>query len=485
MARILIVDDEAHVRRLLAMILVEASYEVLEAGSVREARALFSRHQFHLVITDQRMPDGDGLALLAFCREADATMPVIFISAYATVELAVAAMRQGAFDVLSKPFQAEAVRISVARACERADLMRENERLRGAVRQSGSTRKLVGRSAAMRHLIEVIPRISSTSVTVLITGETGTGKELVARAIHEASARVAKPFIAVNCAGFTDTLLESELFGHERGAFTGADKPRQGLFEAAHGGTLFLDEAGEMSQALQAKLLRVLIDGELLRVGSSTPRKVDVRVVVATHRDLQQLVRAGLFREDLYYRIAVFPISVPPLRARGEDLELLAEGLLAELCRDLKLPPHALSDAALETLRGYAFPGNVRELRNLLERALILSTGLLIGPSELPVQLRGVAQEECEMRPSPEKGSLKTRLERMERELLLRALKEAGGVQAEAARQLGISKSDMTYKLRKHNLDISQAAHGSEPCQTASLARSRSSNDASSSRSTS
>jgi DNA-binding NtrC family response regulator len=463
MARILIVDDEAHVRRLLAMILVEASYEVLEAGSVREAKALFNRHQFHLVITDQRMPDGDGLALLAFCREADPTMPVIFISAYATVELAVAAMRQGAFDVLSKPFQAEAVRISVARACERADLMRENERLRGAVRQSGSTRKLVGRSAAMRHLIEVIPRISSTSVTVLITGETGTGKELVARAIHEASARVAKPFIAVNCAGFTDTLLESELFGHERGAFTGA----------------------EMSQALQAKLLRVLIDGELLRVGSSTPRKVDVRVVVATHRDLQQLVRAGLFREDLYYRIAVFPISVPPLRARGEDLELLAEGLLAELCRDLKLPPHALSDAALETLRGYAFPGNVRELRNLLERALILSTGLLIGPSELPVQLRGVAQEECEMRPSPEKGSLKTRLERMERELLLRALKEAGGVQAEAARQLGISKSDMTYKLRKHNLDISQAAHGSEPCQTASLARSRSSNDASSSRSTS
>ena len=457
MAHILIVDDEAHVRRLLSSVLRDEGHEVSEAANVAEARAALARRQHDVIVTDQKMPDGDGLMLLELSREQDATIPVIFITAFATVELAVTAMRQGAFDVLAKPFEAEAVRVTVHRACERAELLRENEGLRGAVRRLGPIGQLTGDSELMRNLREMIERVAPTNATVLITGETGTGKELVARAIHEASPRGSRPFVAVNCAAFTESLLESELFGHERGAFTGADRARQGVFEAAHGGTLFLDEAGEMTPPLQAKLLRVLMDGDVVRVGATAARRVDVRIVVATHRDLGQRVREGQFREDLYYRLAVVPLAVPPLRDRLEDLPALVDDLAGRVARDLKVPVRHITAASLQKLARYDFPGNVRELRNLIERALILARGAELMPGDFPLGGPGLAPAEAPERPWADHlpGDLPLRdvLETAERTLLERALRAADGVQAEAARRLGISRSDMTYKIRKFHLE--------------------------------
>jgi len=304
----------------------------------------------------------------------------------------------------------------------------------------------------------MIARVAPTNATVLITGETGTGKELVARAIHKSSPRAQKPFVPVNCAAFTETLLESELFGHEKGAFTGADRMRQGLFEASHEGTLFLDEAGEMSPATQAKLLRVLTDGKVLRVGSTKPRDVDVRVLVATHRDLEERARQGTFRQDLYYRLAVVPISLPPLRQRREDIPGLCELFCREVSRELKVPMRRISTRALEKLKRYDFPGNIRELRNLIERALILSVGLEIGPDDfplartdekIPVKSDGDLSWFTSM---PEAVNLRGFLEEVEKGLILRALESSDGVQAEAARRLHLSRSDLAYKLAKYDI---------------------------------
>ncbi len=338
MASILVVDDESNLRRILGGVLRAAGHQAVEAEGVAAARAALGTAVFDLVITDQKMPDGDGLELLAVCREADPSLPVVLLTAFATVELAVEAMRRGAFDVIPKPFLPEQVRAVVDRALEHTELKRENALLRAAT-EGLKDSDLIGESLPMRELREMVARVGPTRATVLITGETGSGKELVARALHAASPRAARPLLAVNCAAFTDSLLESELFGHERGAFTGADRTRQGVFEAAHRGTLFLDEAGEMSPQLQAKLLRVLTDGEVVRVGSTAPRVVDVRLLVATHRDLGERMREGSFREDLYYRLAVVPIHVPPLRERRQDLPALASHLVARVARDLKLPP--------------------------------------------------------------------------------------------------------------------------------------------------
>ncbi|HKE06876.1 MAG TPA: sigma-54 dependent transcriptional regulator, partial [Candidatus Acidoferrum sp.] len=290
MARILIVEDEPHMRRILASNLRQDQHDIWEAGGVQAARRCFAENAYDVVFTDQKMPDGEGLEVLAAAHEAEPALSVVFLTAVASIELAVESMRHGAFDFLTKPFEPEVVRASARRAHERTRLLRENELLKEAVVRLEGTSDLFGDSPAIREVREKIARVAPTNATVLITGETGTGKELVARAIHRTSPRSAKPFVAVNCAAFTETLLESELFGHEKGAFTGADRTRQGLFEAAHEGTLFLDEAGEMSLAAQAKLLRILMDGQLLRVGSTRPRTVDVRVLVATHRNLSQRV---------------------------------------------------------------------------------------------------------------------------------------------------------------------------------------------------
>ncbi|MEW6130153.1 MAG: sigma-54 dependent transcriptional regulator [Acidobacteriota bacterium] len=464
MARILIVDDESHMRRILSVILQEDGHAITEAEGARQALALLKSTPLDLVITDQKMPDGDGLAVLAAAKEADPDMPVVMLTAFATVELAVEAMKQGAFDFIAKPFVPEVVRAVVRRASERAELLRENERLKGEVKRLSFDDDILGNSAAIHEVKERIARVAPTDATALITGETGTGKELVARAIHKGSHRAAAPFIAVNCAAFPESLLESELFGHERGAFTGADRARQGLFEAAHRGTLFLDEAGEMSLPLQAKLLRVLTDGQVLRVGATTPRKVDVRIIVATHRNLQQRVKEGWFREDLYYRLAVVPIEIPPLRERPEDIPVLIGHLMKQVARDLKIPFRRISDEAIERLAHYDFPGNIRELRNLIERACILAKGAELASDDFVINPTGSppVSEDAEkpsadllqrwMASLPASFDMRAMLENTERELIARALKEANGVQAEAARSLGISRSDLAYKMKKYAL---------------------------------
>jgi DNA-binding NtrC family response regulator len=456
MARILIVDDEASIRRVLGLLLGEGGHTVTEAGGVAEALAALESSQLDLVITDQNMPDGSGLDVLAACAEADPALPVVLLTAYATVELAVDAMRAGAFDFIAKPFRPEVVRAVVRRAVEHIELVRENELLKDEIRRLGASDELLGRSASVQELHRKIVRVAPTNATVLITGETGTGKELVARAIHRGSPRASNAFVAINCAAFPETLLESELFGHEKGSFTGADRARQGLFEAAHQGTLFLDEAGEMPLSLQAKLLRVLTDNQIMRVGARTPRTVDVRIVAATHRDLPQRVQEGLFREDLYYRLAVVPIAVPPLRDRADDIPLLVEYFLGRAARDLRTQARAIEPAALEKLTRYPFPGNVRELKNLIERACILATGDRIRAEDF---LLGTGDATADSEPArawldslPQRVDLRATLEEIERELIVRALLASEGVQAEAARALGVSRSDLAYKMRKYGV---------------------------------
>jgi DNA-binding NtrC family response regulator len=443
-------------RRILTSNLAQDKHVVTEAAGVAEARSCLATNQFDAVITDQKMPDGEGLDVLASARELDPTLSVVFLTAFATVELAVESMRQGAFDFITKPFQPDVVRATTRRACEHTALLRENDLLKLTVDRLEGSADIFGNSPAILAVREMIARVAPTNATVLITGETGTGKELVARAIHRSSLRAQKPFVPVNCAAFTETLLESELFGHEKGAFTGADRMRQGLFEAAHEGTLFLDEAGEMSPATQAKLLRVLTDGKVLRVGSTKPRDVDVRVLVATHRNLEERAKQGEFRQDLYYRLAVVPLALPPLRNRREDIPGLCELFCHEISRDLKLPIRRINKRAIDKLAWYDFPGNIRELRNLIERAMILSISAEIGPDDFPIAGgQNTAQSNGDlacMTFIPEAVNLREFLENLEKGLILRALKSSDGVQAEAARRLHLSRSDLAYKLAKYEI---------------------------------
>jgi|SRR5579883_1214567 len=454
MARLLLVDDEANMRRILAANLRQERHSIAEADGVRAAVATMEKNDFDVIVTDQRMPDGTGLDVLAAAKEADPSIAVIFLTAVGTIELAVDTMKHGAFDFITKPFSPEVMKATVRRACEHVALVRENAVLKGNVGRLEGSSDLYGDSAVMCEVRERIARVASTNATVLITGETGTGKELVARSIHKSSPRANKPFIAVNCAAVTETLLESELFGHEKGAFTGAERNRQGLFEAANEGTLFLDEAGEMSMPAQAKLLRVLTDGQVIRVGSTQARNVDVRVLVATHRDLQQRVRDGLFREDLYYRLAVVPIHVPALRERREDIPGLCDLLSRKAAQELKVPWRRITPEAVSTLQGYPFPGNVRELRNLIERAYILSSTPEIDAAGFPVsKAAGTGSDGATWQDLlPDITDLRSFMAEAERAILQRTLKAANGSQAEAARRLGLSRSDFGYKLGKYRI---------------------------------
>jgi len=459
MARILIVDDEANMRRILTVLLTRSQHEVTEADGLTSARKFLLSRSWDVVLTDQRLGDGEGIDLVAACAEIDLSPPVIMLTAFGSVDLAVHAMREGAFDFITKPFDPDVVVAAVNRACQHAALLRDNIRLKDEVQRLSGFDELVGDSPPMSQLRDMLHRVAVTDATILITGETGTGKELVARAIHRSSRRAGSPFVAVNCAALPETLLESQLFGHERGAFTGADRVRTGLFEAANGGTLFLDEAGEMPPALQAKLLRVLVDHEIIRVGATTPRKVDVRILVATHRNLEERVREGSFREDLYYRLAVVPIAVPALREHPEDLPTLVAHFLRQLAEDLKVPERPISAEALDRLRSYKFPGNVRELRNILERAYILGRHAELSTDDFPESLSRISAAATtidsllmHLRLPGEPIDLRSILENVERELIIGALSSAGGAQAEAARRLGISRSDLAYKVNKYNL---------------------------------
>ena len=467
MAKVLIVDDEPGMRRILTVNLRRDSHVVVEASGAIEALALMDREDFDVVVTDHKMPAGSGLDVLRAVQDDDPTTSVIFLTAVGTLELAVESMRQGAFDFITKPFIPDVVRAAIRRASQHTSLLRENAVLKKEMRKLEGADDILGHCPEIQAVRDIIARVAGTSTTVMVTGETGTGKELVARAIHRNSQRAHKPFIALNCAAVTETLLESELFGHERGAFTGADKARSGLFEAAHEGTLFLDEVAEMSAAAQAKLLRVLASGEIQRVGSTATRKVDVRVLTATHRDLQERIRGGLFREDLYYRLAVVPVHLPPLRERGDDLVELCANLCLHIAEEMKVPSRPISAEALAKLKTYAFPGNIRELRNLLERALILGQHPELQPQDFHLQAFAAPARSTDGELAveqlaamlPKRLDLREVMARFERSLLERALEMTNGVQAEAARYLEISRSDLGYKVTKYALSATPRAN--------------------------
>jgi two-component system response regulator AtoC len=446
--RVLVIDDDAALRESLQLVLAAEGYEVAGAEDGEAALREVERSGFDVVLCDLRMPGLDGLDLLPqLVRRAPATT-VIMMSAYGTDELALEAMNRGAHDYLAKPFQPSDAVFALRKARERLRLQRKNQILRRDVERVVGDRPIVATSEAMIELLELMERAAAFKSTVLITGESGTGKEVLARAIHAQSPRRGEGFVAVNCGAISENLLESELFGHARGAFTGADRPRTGLFREADAGTLFLDEIGELPTALQVKLLRVLQEEEVLPVGESKPRPVDVRVISATSRDLEAEVRSGRFREDLYYRLNVVHLAVPPLRERPKDIPLLLDHFLRRFREALGKPVDSVSDEALEKLVAYPWPGNVRELVNVVERAVILADGNSIGLRELP--------DSVVRRPAaPPAGAgldLRQARQAAETEVIRRALRATGGNRTHAARLLRISHRALLYKLKAYEI---------------------------------
>jgi two-component system NtrC family response regulator len=404
METILIVDDEKNYLIVLQALLSDVGYEVVTADDARKALEIVRSHDLDLVITDMRMPGMDGMEFLARLQGQSPELPVIMMTAYATVEKAVEAMKRGAFDYITKPFKNEELKLTVRKAIDMHRLVRENRLLTQELQHRFSFGNIVGRSRAMRMVYELIEKVAQTRATVLITGESGTGKELIARSIHFNSQRRDKPFISVSCSALPESLLESELFGHERGAFTGAYTLRKGRFELADGGTLFLDEVGDMAPALQVKLLRVLQEMDFERVGGTKTIHVDARVLAATNRDLRREVEQGRFREDLYYRLRVVQIEVPPLRERHDDVPLLVHHFLRKVASANGVPAKRVSEEALRLLCQYSWTGNVRELENVVERAVILCGGEEIGPQDLPEEIRESPTAPRPNREAPEQG---------------------------------------------------------------------------------
>jgi len=455
MARVLVVDDEPGVQESLRMLLKEQC-EVVTAGNADAALAAIDEAPPDLVLLDLVMPGRNGLDLLSDLGERTPGVPVVMLTATKTVSTAVEAMKRGAVDYVTKPFEVDALRIKVRRLLEQRELEREFERLRDEVSGRSRLGAMIGRSAPMQKLFRAIERVAPSRASVLIRGESGTGKELVARAIHEGGPRRAGPFVAVNCAAIPETLLESELFGHERGAFTDAREQHIGRFEAASGGTLFLDEVGEIAPPVQAKLLRVLQERAIERLGGSGPIPVDVRIVAATNRDLEANIEAGSFRTDLYYRINVVSLEVPPLRARREDIPLLVEHVLERVARENGVPPRRMSPEAWEVLQGYSWPGNVRELENALERAATLSDAEVLEPRDLPeavVEASRVATLQNEVR-SGQLG-FDEAVGRFESELLREALEATDWNQTRAATRLGITRRQLKLKMDRYGLVLS------------------------------
>jgi two-component system response regulator AtoC len=453
MKRVLVVDDERKMRRLLQMLLESLGLESVAADSGEEALALAQAEHFDLVMTDLRLPAMSGLDLLRALREGDAAVPVIVLTAYGSVQSAVEAMKLGAFDYVLKPFDVEAVEQIVRNALALQLVQTENRYLRERLERAEGADDVVAIAPAMRAVFDLVRQVAATPTTVLITGETGTGKEVVAQMIHAASPRQARLFVPVNCAAIPADLLESELFGHVRGAFTGAQATREGKFEVADGGTLFLDEIGDMPFALQAKLLRVLQDSMVERVGSNKRIRVDVRVISSTNHDLEEAVTAGRFRQDLYYRLNVFHIAVPPLRARREDIVPLAEFFLARYAREFGRGRLHLGPDVATLLEPYPWPGNVREVQNVMERAAVLSAPGGVVDARLLSQL--VPNAMPDGAGSSESGTdhrLGPAVDAFERKVILRALTGVGDNKAEAARVLGVSERTLWYKLKKHGL---------------------------------
>jgi two-component system response regulator PilR (NtrC family) len=456
-ARILVVDDERSIRELLAIVLKREGYDVRLAENGGQALAALEREPVDLLISDVKMPDMSGIDVLRAARRLDADLLGIMITAFASTETAVEALRMGAADYVSKPFNVDELRIVVRNTLERRRLRQENGLLRRALQTRHGFDRIIGRSAAMQALFGLIDTIAPTGSTVLITGESGTGKELVARAIHFASPRRDRPFVALNCGALTETLLESELFGHVRGAFTGAATTRKGLIELADKGTVFLDEISETSTAMQVKLLRVLQERRFRRVGGAEEIEADIRIVAATNRDLTRLIAEGRFREDLYYRINVIPIALPPLRERIEDIPLLAEHFTRRHAATMGRPVEGVSPDAMSSLQAYSWPGNVRELENAIERAVALERQPTIQPDSLPASVRQAGppppRTAPEREPLPAQGfDLERHIQEVERRYIAEALRQTGGVKMRAADRLGMSFRSFRYYLKKYNI---------------------------------
>jgi DNA-binding NtrC family response regulator len=445
--KILIIDDDTSLRRVLEYNLQEEGYEVFAAADGGEGLLCYDEQQPDLVITDLKMPGISGFQVLKAIRERSSGLPVLVITAFGAVDTAVEAMKLGAYDYITKPFNRDELKLTVRKALEMRGLSEENRRLREELTERAEFRNIIGISRAMEQVFAVVRKVADTDATVLITGESGTGKELVAKAVHSLSGRRAGPFMAINCAAIPRDLLESELFGHVKGSFTGAVRDKTGKFQLAEGGTLFLDEVGELPVELQPKLLRALQEREIEPVGGGAPRKLDVRVVAATNTDLEEARAVGRFREDLYYRLAVIEVHLPPLRERVEDIPLLVKHFAARL----GAPAVTYAPEALEALRKYAWPGNVRELENTVERLMIMRNGDRISPEDLPAKFSGeTAGRGGRVVNLPPEGYP---LEQLEREVVIEALERCGWNQTAAARFLRIPRHTLIYRMEKYTIE--------------------------------
>jgi two-component system response regulator PilR (NtrC family) len=451
--RILVVDDELSMREFLTILLEREGYQVASAGNADDALSILDTSLFDLVISDVQMPGLNGIELLGRIKAVSPDTVVLMITAFSAAEQAVEAMKLGAYDYIPKPFKIDEVKLLIRNALEKRDLKLENTQLKQDALAKDGFSGIIGKSPRMRELFDMTRKVAGSLSSVLILGESGTGKELTARAIHMNSNRRAKPFVAVNCGAIPETLIESELFGHKKGSFTGAVADRPGLFEQADGGTLFLDEIGELPLLLQTKLLRVLQEREFRRVGDSVVRKTDVRVLTASNRDLFEQVANSSFREDLYYRINVVQLVMPPLRDRIEDIPLLVEYFFNKYCKS-EHTGEIITVAALKLLMNYPFPGNIRELENIVERSLILDT-CIITPDSLPTQVTAgrILSNDSEIM-IPEGGiQLEPMLEALEKKYLLKALDRTGGAKKKAAELLGMTFRSFRYRLAKFGLD--------------------------------
>jgi DNA-binding NtrC family response regulator len=455
--RILVVDDEPAQRELVAGFLKKQAFEVSSAERGAKAVELFRQDSFDLVLTDQKMPNMSGLDLLQAVRAINPETPVILMTAFGSIEAAVSAIQGGATDYLIKPLNLDELLYRIRQVSDRYRIIAENRELREALQSRHRIEGIIGESGQMLEVVSLVRRVAPSEATVLIRGESGTGKELIAKAIHFASPRASGPLIKVNCAALPETLLESELFGHEKGAFTGALTTRQGRFELADGGTLFLDEIGDLPLHLQAKLLRVLQEREYEKVGSSRPVNVNVRILAASHRPLEELIKAGQLREDLYYRLNVVTISLPPLRERRPDLALLIDHFLRLFAEKNGKTIRGLTHEARDVLLRYDYPGNVRELENLIERAVVLTRDDVIGSSDLPLT---VQDREVE---GDRETNLTVAVEGLERRMIREALARSDGVQTHAAELLGISERALRYKLIKYGFREEASSPDSDP----------------------
>jgi len=458
MSQILVIDDNQTMREGMAVIIAKMGHKVFSAGNGPEGLQILEMNPIDVVLTDLRMEDMDGLKVLEEVKERSPETVVMLITAFGTIETAVQAMRTGAFDFITKPFSQDELRFRVEKALEHCHLAQdktrlehENEYLREAEQGGPAMDLMIGSSEVMRRIKDTIKKVASGDSTVYVHGESGTGKELIARAIHEASPRAKYPFIKLSCSALAEGVLESELFGHEKGSFTGAYKRRLGRFELADRGTLFLDEIGDISPMIQLKLLRVLQEREFERVGGVTTIKVDVRVVCATNKDLREEIKKGHFREDLYYRLHIIPIEVPPLRERIDDLPVLVEHFLKKLIERTRKKVRRVDEQAMKLLKSYAWPGNIRELENVVEQAMVLCEGEAVAPDDLPSFVKGGAgepsfQAQLGLKPLPEL------LDDIERQLIKEAYAKANGIKTETAKMLGIKTSALYYKLEKYGI---------------------------------